>query len=189
MRKVIAALLVVIFTFNLVGYRFVVDYLQQNASENLEQRIDNNQFDESQLIEMKTPLHLPYQSNWSDYERCYGEIRLNNIVYSYVKRKIYNDTLFVMCIPNTKKMQLETSKDDFFRHSVDLNAPDNSKKQNSSKTISSKNTQSEYDEYSFAIALNCQNTSSEKQLFSLRQEALASSPHLSPEQPPEELYS
>ena len=45
------------------GYRLVVDYMQQKLNDQLEARLDNNVYDESQLVELKIPMHLPYQTS------------------------------------------------------------------------------------------------------------------------------
>ena len=124
--------------------------MQQKLNDQLEARLDNNAYDESQLIELKIPIHLPYQTSWSSYQRYDGEIEINGILYNYVKRKLANDTLVLMCIANTKKMHLETAKDDFFKISNDLMQNNNSKKSGNSKSAF-KNLQSEYDQYSFVL--------------------------------------
>lgn len=170
--------------FNLFGYRFVVDYLQAKNDSSLEARLDKNHFDESQLIELKVPIHLPYQTTWSDFERYDGEVELNGVLYKYVKRKVVNDTLIVMCIPNHEKMNLQTAKNDFFKNTNDLGQNNSSKKSGDSKSISFKKLLSEYDhtdlfKNTFLIKL--------KQSFvsSSVVDALLSSPHISPEQPPD----
>ncbi len=117
------------------GYRFIVDYLQHNADIQLEARLDNNQYDESQLIELKVPIHLPYQTSWADYERYDGEINLNGTLYKYVERKVDNDTLYLKCLPNTKKMHLETAKDDYFKNTNDSAQNNKSQKSGNSKTV------------------------------------------------------
>ena len=162
--------------------------MQQKASDQLEARLDKNLYDESQLIELKVPMNLPYQTNWSAYQRYDGEIEVEGIMYKYVKRKVANDTLYLMCTPNTKKMNLETAKNDFFKLSNDLQN-NNSKKSDNSKTISFKSLQGEYDEYSFA--LNTLNINDDKMnsWSPTNSENLISSPHVSPEQPPDLLVA
>ena len=162
--------------------------MQQKASDQLEARLDKNLYDESQLIELKVPMNLPYQTNWSAYQRYDGEIEVEGIMYKYVKRKVANDTLYLMCTPNTKKMNLETAKNDFFKLSNDLQN-NNSKKSDNSKTISFKSLQGEYDEYSFA--LNTLNINDDKMNSwpPTNSENLISSPHVSPEQPPDLLVA
>jgi hypothetical protein len=90
-----------------------------------------------------------------------------------------------MCIPNTKKMSLETAKNDFFKLSNDLMQNNNSKKSDNSKTISFKNLQGDYDEYSFALnTVNPYDNNLNSWPY-VAPENLISSPHISPEQPPD----
>jgi hypothetical protein len=184
-KKVTALFFITLFLFNLFGYRLVVQYMQQKVSDQLEARLDRNLYNESQLIELKVPLHLPYQTNWSAYQRFDGEIEVEGIMYKYVKRKVANDTLYLMCIPNTKKMNLETAKNDYFKLSNDLTQNNNSKKSDNSKTISFKSLQGEYDEYSFALnnIIPGENVLNFWPLVNSKN--LLSSPHISPEQPPD----
>ncbi|MEO8413757.1 MAG: hypothetical protein ABI472_08865 [Ginsengibacter sp.] len=185
MKKITALFFITLFLFNLFGYRLVVEYMQQKLSDQLEARLDKNLYNDSQLIELKVPMHLPYQTNWSHYERYDGEIEIDGMLYKYVKRKVTNDTLYVMCIPNTKKMHLETAKDDFFRLTNDLMQNDHSKKSDNSKTINFKNLQGEYDEYSFMLNTIIPGESIQSFLQTGDSQKLPYSPHISPEQPPD----
>jgi hypothetical protein len=157
--------------------------MQQKLNDQLEVRLDNNAYDESQLVELKIPMHLPYQTSRSSYQRYNGEIEINGMLYKYVKRKVCNDTLFLMCIANTKKMHLETAKDDFFKISNDLMQNTSSKKSDNSKSVF-KNLQGEYDRYSFALTISpvcCQQNC----WLPISSQNLLSAPHISPEQPPD----
>jgi len=186
LKKITALFFLALFLFNLFGYRLVVDYMQQKLNDQLEVRLDNNAYDESQLVELKIPMHLPYQTSWASYQRYNGEININGFLYKYVKRKVANDTLFLMCIANTKKMHLETAKDDFFKISNDLQN-NNSKKSDNSKSAF-KNLQGEYDQYSFALNALSPVSSHQSIWLPLQSNNLLSSPHVSPEQPPD-LYA
>jgi hypothetical protein len=114
--------------FNWFGYRIFADILQQQADTQLEARLDQNDYDESQLIELRVTLDLPYQTNWTDFERVDGEIEINGIHYKYVKRKVQDGQLVLMCLPNEEKMRLQTARDDFFKLVNDLQHPSQSKK-------------------------------------------------------------
>jgi hypothetical protein len=184
-KKAAALFFIALFLFNLVGYRFVLEYMMHKANTQLEGRLDNNLYDDSQLIELKVPINLPYQTSWAGYQRFNGEIELNGVMYKYVKRKVSNDTLYVMCIPNTKKMNLEIAKNDFLKFSVDLNQNDNSKKSDNGKTISFKNLQGEYDEYSFAVNFNSRFDANQHNWLPVRPHNIFSIPRISPDQPPD----
>jgi hypothetical protein len=188
LKKLAAILLLSIFIFNWVGYRFVVDYMQHKADVQLEARLDKNLYDESQLLELKVPIHLPYQTSWSAYERYDGEIELNGILYKYVERKVSNDTLYLKCLPNTKKMHLETAKDDFFKNTNDLAQNNNSKNSNNSKTLTFKKMMGDYDDHQFSFESNMILES--LHLYGkYASKNLLSSPHISPEQPPDEVQA
>ena len=158
--------------------------MQHKADVQLEARLDKNLYDESQLIELKLPIHLPYQTSWAAYERYDGEINLNGTLYKYVERKVSDDTLYLKCLPNTKKMHLETAKDDYFKNTNDLAQNNNSQKSGNSKTIGFKQLIGDFDTpyllYSGSIILK------PLSLFgSFIEQDLLSSPHVSPEQPPD----
>ena len=122
-KKITALFLLLLFSFNWFAYRFVIDYAQLKNNLDLEELFDRELYDESQLVELKVAMNLPYQTSRPVYERVDGEIELGGTIYKYVKRKVANDTLYLMCLPNTQKMNLETAKNDFFMR---LNLPDQS---------------------------------------------------------------
>lgn len=184
MKKVAAIFFIVLFFFNWFGYRLVFDYMQHKSNKQLEALLDNNSYDESQLVELKVPVYLPYLNDKPDYERYNGEIELSGVIYKYVKRKLVNDTLYLMCIPNTKKMHLEIAKDDLFKISNDL-LNNNSKKSDNSKSDVFKNLHSEYDDYSFSINTRYPYVGDQNFWLPIKNQHLISSPHISPEQPPD----
>lgn len=182
LRKIAAILLLIIFLFNWVGYRLFSDLLLHRADLQLEARLDKNDYKEDQLIEIKIALNLPYQQNWKSFERFDGEIDLDGIHYKYVKRKIYNDSLILLCLPNEAKQNIEKAKDDYFKHVNDIET--SSQKKSESKNISFKNVFSDFvvaqTSWLFANYEYRKTTHPvEKSLF------LSTSPHKSPEQPPE----
>jgi len=188
LKKVTAIFFVLLFAFNWFGYRLYYDYLQHKTNVNLETAFDSNSYDESQLIELKIPVHLPYQTSWTSYQRYDGEITLNGTSYKYVKRKLCNDTLYLKCIPNTKKMRLETAKNDFFKNSNDLGQNDQSKKSNNSKSVN-KNLQTVYDDASFGINILSPFMLNQKTWLPANADNAISSPHITPGQPPDAVIS
>ena len=144
MKKLATAILMILLVFNWFGYRIMVDYLQQKADTCLEANLDNNYYDESQLIEIKVPVHMPYQTSWASYERYDGEVEYKGSFYKYVKRKVANDTLYLKCINNPAKSHLELAKNDFFKNTNDVGQSD---KSNSAKSSAVKKAVADYDDY------------------------------------------
>ena len=137
MKKLAAILLLALFVFNTIGYRLLVEYALNKADNNLEARLDKGHFNESDLITIKVPLNLPYQTNQKDFERVNGEINLNGTIYKYVQRKVYNDTLILQCIPHEEKTELQQKANDYFGKVNDLpSSNDNNKKAEVFKQLS-----------------------------------------------------
>ncbi len=101
--------------FNAGGYRIALSLLQQQADKKLEAKIDQREYDESQLIEIRVALNMPYQERYSDFERQYGEIEMNGKMYSYVKRKIEGDVVIFKCIANDTKQELKKANNELAR--------------------------------------------------------------------------
>jgi hypothetical protein len=119
-----------------VGYRFVSRFLEHKSDLALETRIDNFEYDEANLIEMRVPLNAPYLSdNSSAFERYDGELEINGVHYKYVKRKVENGELVLLCLPNDNKTRFQNSRDDFFKLVNDLNQSTRGKENNSSASF------------------------------------------------------
>jgi hypothetical protein len=120
MHRLIAITLLIIHLFNTGGYQVVFDRLEMKVAVQMKEKLDNEEYRDEELIEMKVPLPMPYQNNWPAFERYNGEIMIDGVHYSYVKRKVWNDTLIVLCIPNHEKMTLNSAKEQFFSLVNDL---------------------------------------------------------------------
>ncbi len=115
--------------FNWYGYQLLSNYWQDRAERRLEANFDQNNYDESALITFKIPItSLAYYNNSSGYERMDGQIEISGVRYQYVKRRIYGDSLEVLCLPNLTSMKLRTANDDFFRQVNDLQQQTQGKK-------------------------------------------------------------
>lgn len=97
----------------------MLDCMQDRQQMILTTKLDKAQYDENDLISIKTPLNLPYYSSSSEFERAYGSLNVNGIEYEYVQRRVFNDTLELLCLPNHDKTKLQSVKNDFLQISID----------------------------------------------------------------------
>lgn len=146
LKKLAAILLLALFLFNLIGYRMWFYYAQQHADEQLQASLDNDRYNERDLITIKIPLSVPYQTNQNSFERVDGEVNIKGKIYKYVKRKISDGQLVLLCIPDQNKMKLQDAKVDFFKNTNDLSLNTASKKSDHSKSSAFKNFTVEYDQ-------------------------------------------
>jgi hypothetical protein len=112
----VTILLLGILLFNWFGYRMLVSYMQNKSNKELEARLDQNNYDESQLISIKIPaVHLSYYNSSQEFERVDGSVEIDGLQYKYVKQRIFNDSIELLCLPDQGKMRLTAFNDDFFR--------------------------------------------------------------------------
>lgn len=152
-KRAASILLLSILAFNWVGYRFVSQFLEHKADLVLETRIDNAEYDESSLIELRVPLNAPYLTagNSTEFERFYGEVEIEGVHYKYVKRKIENGELVLLCLPDENKARFQNSRVDFFKLVNDLNNTSQGKEKQNSSAFKSFTTEYKQENNSWAI--------------------------------------
>lgn len=128
--------------FNIVGYRFVFTMLDNVAAKNQDAKIDAGNYDEANLIEVRVPLNMPYQERVTEFERHYGEMTVDGVVYTYVKMKVDHNELILKCIPDANRQQIKNSENNLAKANSGQDMENNGKKHN---TSFSKNTISDYD--------------------------------------------
>ena len=86
---------------------------------------------------------MPYYVGSTSFERYDGEIQIKGIHYKYVKRKVENGELVLLCILNHEKTLIQSARDDFFEIVNDLQPNSNGKNSNEANSLA-KNLLSEY---------------------------------------------
>lgn len=98
--------------------------MEAGAGRGLDARLDQQQYNDDQLILIKVPLSdLAYCTYTSRFERSTGQVDIGGIPYRYVKRRLYNDSLEMYCIPNQAALQVRQRDAGYFQLVTDLNAP------------------------------------------------------------------
>jgi hypothetical protein len=153
MKKLAAILLLSIFTFNMVGYQFMFNLMANKSDAALELALDSQGYKDEDLICIKQPTNLPYYTDTKEFQRIDGEVEMNGVKYKYVKCRIYNGNLEMLCIPNKAKMQIEQSKNDYAKVAHDFQQ-DTNKKNSGSNNKSFQKSLSEFEELGQFIVVN-----------------------------------
>jgi hypothetical protein len=139
LRKIASILLLALLSFNWFGYRIVISFFENKANEQFETKLDNNNYENDQLISIKVPVtNLAYYTNTKLFERVDGQVEINGVLYNYVKQRFYNDSVELLCIPNTAVMKLQTEKNDLVKSVNDILQIDQAKK-TTSHPVNNKN--------------------------------------------------
>lgn len=81
--------------------------MEERSGRQLSERIDRDVFDATQFVSFKVPVsHLAYYNPSSVFERVNGHIEIGGVPYQYVQRRIFNDSLELLCIPNMRVLAL-----------------------------------------------------------------------------------
>lgn len=145
MKQTAAIFLLVIFAFNMFGYRVIYHYMANRADTKLEWALDEKVYSDADLISIKQAINLPYYSSSDSFKRLDGEINVEGTIYKYVKVRVYKDSLELLCIPHLSKMKIENSKNEFYKLVNELSTSGDKKKSGSDqKQI--KVTTAEYEE-------------------------------------------
>ncbi|MBV9963537.1 MAG: hypothetical protein JO072_14935 [Parafilimonas sp.] len=92
---------------------------ESKASNEMMALLDDNKYNENDLIQVKVALNAPYIQGNGNYERYDGIIEYNGVQYNYVKRMIQNDTLYLYCIPNKEKTDISNIKRLYAKQNAD----------------------------------------------------------------------
>lgn len=97
----------------------MMSYLEDGAEIAMEQKVDRSEYSEEELISIKTALNLPYYSSNPSFERAYGSVSVDGVVYQYVKKRVYRDTLELLCLPNEQKTALLDIRNELTKSTAD----------------------------------------------------------------------
>jgi hypothetical protein len=121
LRKSAAIILLLILLFNMIGYRVWFYYAEQKADMAMESRLDKDQYDVNDLISITVPLDNPYQLEQRNFQRIDGEFNFQGKNFKYVKRKVSDGKLILLCIPDSRKTVLKKGKAEYGNAANDLN--------------------------------------------------------------------
>ncbi|MBD0277824.1 MAG: hypothetical protein M3342_14400 [Bacteroidota bacterium] len=184
MRKLAAISFLLLLAFNLIGYRFWFYYAQQHANAQLVAHLDKEQYEEKDLITITVPLALPYQTDWNNFERVDGQIEVQGRTYHFVKRKVVDGQMVLLCLPDAIKPKIESARDEFFKLANMLQADAPAKKSSNSNTITIKSVLSDFDAQMHVWSIeSCTNTVVHDK--DEKTSAVITSLIPTPEQPPE----
>ncbi len=139
---------------NILGYSAVFNMLQQKASDAVVAKLDKGSYNENELVEIKVPLSMPYSIERKEYERYDGQIEIFGVVHNYVKRKFFNDTLYLLCLPSHKENAIASAKSEYAKDVNDLTGSSQGKKSQPSSS-NSKSGINEYNQYNAACNIKC----------------------------------
>lgn len=115
MRKLISIALITLILFNVVGYYGLFVGLQYQNRQHLIQRFDSGNYDTQETVTIKVPLAVPYANDSREYERVDGEFKYNGEFFHMVKQRLYEDTLFIVCVRDHQSKRIDQALTDYVK--------------------------------------------------------------------------
>jgi hypothetical protein len=165
---------------NICGWQIFFSFAERSADRKMVASLDENKYNENDLIQIKLPLDIPYTIDKKDYERCDGETVLNGVHYNYVKRIVSNDTMYLYCVPNHQKTELNNIKTEYAKQAPDAPAGKKTEQSNAKKVTVSDEYNSIALSYNLSLLKN-----SQKQSFCFNNDHIAAGFMTQPVHPPE----
>ena len=121
MRRLIALFLILLILNYIAGYYVIFWVLKRHADTELIQRLNTGKYSENQTVTFKFPFSLPYNNDWSTFERVDGSFQLQGEFFKLVKQKLERDTLYIVCIPDYSQKTISMMMADFVKLSNGMN--------------------------------------------------------------------
>lgn len=109
MKRTLAIFLIFIHLLGSIGCFGVFSGLEIIHKDQFLSSLDEDAYTGSDAITLRIPYTLPYPSNQNNYERVDGKFNYDGAMYRLVKQKLYNDTLYVICVRDKEGTRIENA--------------------------------------------------------------------------------
>jgi hypothetical protein len=96
-----------------MGYYEVLMVIEKQHLDKVVNKITEYESEISGNLLLRIPMPMPYGHDDDAYARTYGEIVFEGQVYQFVKQKLYQDTLYVVCLKDYQTTQVRDAISDY----------------------------------------------------------------------------
>jgi hypothetical protein len=119
MRKLASILLILLLLFNVLGYYGLFLGLNYQNKQQLIQRLDLADYNESEAVTLRIPISIPYAIDAKEFERVDGEFEHQGEYYHLVKQRLSQDTLYIVCIKDNNSKRIHQALEDYVKTFTD----------------------------------------------------------------------
>jgi hypothetical protein len=112
-KRLFATIILNIFLLNVLGYYGVLLGLKADSGTTLAARLDSDMYDLGGTVTFKVPLAVPYSIDSEGYERVDGEFKKDGEIYRLVRQRLYQDTLYIVCVKDEATSKINKTLEDF----------------------------------------------------------------------------
>jgi len=104
---------------NVMGYYGVFLGLQYKNDQRMIQKLDADNYSDSETITLKIPISVPYAVDSKDFQRVDGKFEHQGEFYRLVKQRLSQDTLYIVCVKDTEDKRIDNAITDFVKTFTD----------------------------------------------------------------------
>jgi hypothetical protein len=104
---------------NTVGYYEVLIAIEKRHRDYTISKISENEGEISGNLLLRIPRPSHFNQDDNEYSRAFGEIVIESQVYHFVKKKLYQDTLYIVCINDPLATQVKNTISDYSKSFAD----------------------------------------------------------------------
>jgi hypothetical protein len=136
-KKLLSFFLLLILTFNWVGFDLIVALQNYSINQTTQLAIDAGLYDRNSLIDIRVEMNLPYTSDWTAFEKISGSLTQEGVVYNFVERKYEKGAMLFRFLPNNQGTILTHAKNQYYAEAHDFDQPEKNN-QHTTKNVSVK---------------------------------------------------
>jgi hypothetical protein len=106
LKKPVAALLLIIYLFNIGGQLALHQYFDYMTHRFFVKQAGKGLYNTGDLTMVKLPVNMSAITDWTSFEDIRGTITFENVSYNYVKMKLTRTALYLLCVPDYETTHL-----------------------------------------------------------------------------------
>jgi hypothetical protein len=126
LKNIFAILFTALLLLNVMGYYGVFLGLQYKNDRDMIQRLDQDDYSDSETVTIKIPISIPYASDTEDFERVDGKFEHEGEFYRLVKQRLSHDTLYVVVVKDQENKKIDEAITSFVKTFTDKPADSSS---------------------------------------------------------------
>ncbi len=126
MKRTFSITFLAVFLLNVFGYYGIFMGLRIQMAGQVRDNFSKNIYALSDEMTFKVPIAIPYASDMLEYQSVDGEFEHQGNIYRLVKQKLFKDTLYIVCVKDTRTQKINKALEDYVKTFSDKPASEKS---------------------------------------------------------------
>lgn len=136
MRRFFSFFLLLLILLNTFGYYQLLTLIENDQSNRFSSKIDRTEDEISGNLLLRIPLAAPYWQDDDEYQKAKGEVFIEGQLYHFVKRKMYHDTLYIVCLKDARSTETHEAISEYSKSFADQLPKDGTAKTKNDSALS-----------------------------------------------------